>query len=171
MRIRRRGFTLVEVMVTVAIMAIVSAISFPIAHTMYLSVRLDAAGDSIRSSWADGQSHAMNEAVPYRFSYIPGTGKYRLAPDSDDYWTGGDPPARNDQDAAGPVVLAGRLPQGVFFQTNGSPATVSDDDEEADHPKSDASHEHTSTGSYQKLLVFFTRWNGHRFHAERFAER
>jgi prepilin-type N-terminal cleavage/methylation domain-containing protein len=154
MRTRRQGFTLMEVMITVAIMAIVAAVSFPVGRSMWLGVRRDSAGDSVRSSWAEGQSHAMNESRPYRFSYIPGTGNYRLAPDSDEYWTGGgSPPPSNDSEDT-TVVLAGRLPKGVFFQTNGSPAVPVSEDDGPDNPSSDASADTVNVGSYQKLIVF-----------------
>ncbi len=156
MRTRRQGFTLMEVMITVAIMAIVGAVSFPIGQSMYLGVRLDGAGDSVRGAWAEGQSHAMNESRPYRFGYIPGTGNYRLAPDTDDYWTGSGSPPPNPDSTDTTVVLAGRLPKGVFFQTNGSPAVPVSEPEGAGKPDSDASDQKVSLASYQKLIVFMS---------------
>jgi len=153
MRTRRQGFTLMEVMITVAIMAIVAAVSFPIGRGMWLGVRLDSAGDSVRSSWAEGQSHAMNESRPYRFSYVPGTGSYRLAPDSDEFWTGSSAPRSTDPEDP-TVVLAGRLPQGVFFQTEGAGATAVSEPAGPEKPGSDASDEEVNLASYQKLIVF-----------------
>jgi prepilin-type N-terminal cleavage/methylation domain-containing protein len=153
MRTRRRGFTLMEVMITVAIMAIVVAVSFPVAEGMWLGVRLDSAGDSVRSSWADGQSHAMNESKPYRFSYIPGTGNYRLAPDSDEYWSGGSTPQSTGPDDP-TVVLAGRLPRGVIFQTDGAATVAPSEPPGPENPKGEVSEDDVNVASYQKLIVF-----------------
>jgi prepilin-type N-terminal cleavage/methylation domain-containing protein len=150
----RQGFTLMEVMITVAIMAIVMAVSFPVGQSMWLGVRLDSGGDSVRASWAEGQSHAMNESRPYRFSYVPGTGNYRLAPDADEYWTGSGSPPPNTDGEDPTVVLTGRLPKGVFFQTNGAPAVPVSEPAGPENPGSDASAEEVSVASYQKLIVF-----------------
>jgi len=121
---------------------------------MWAPVRLDAAGDSIRGVWSDGQSHAMNESRPYRFSFVPGKGYYRLAPDTADYWSGGTPPRNPDSESSGPIVVEGLLPRGVVFQIDGSTHVEADEPTGPEHPGSDATGHDVSMNEYVTLAVF-----------------
>jgi prepilin-type N-terminal cleavage/methylation domain-containing protein len=114
-RQRRRAFTLMELMLTMAIMVMVAAVSYPSLDALYAGVKVDAAGDAVRAAWSQAEAHAINEGRPYRFAVMPGTGKYRVAPDSDAYWSGGgDTPASDDPDNP-PMVLEDSLPEGINF--------------------------------------------------------
>src|SRR5262245_43682984 len=104
-RQRRRAYTLVEVTLVLALMVILAAIGYPSIDAMYTGGKVEGASDSVRAAWSEAQAHAVNEGRPYRFAMIPGKGNYRLAPHSDDYWSGGTPPRSGPDDTT--IVLQG----------------------------------------------------------------
>jgi len=126
MKKRRAGASLIEIMLVMAILVIVSAITVPSLQSMYGSYKLNAGVDSVRSAWADARERAINENRPYRFSVEPDGSSYRVAPDDPAYWEGGDGP---DDDPAGRgLILEKSLPAGVRFVVNGE-GNVSPPDE------------------------------------------
>jgi prepilin-type N-terminal cleavage/methylation domain-containing protein len=118
-RQRRRGYTLLEVVLTMAIMVMLAALGYPTLDSMYTGVKVEAASDAVRAAWAEAQAHAVNEGRAYRFAVVPGKGNYRVAPDSSDYWKG-NTPTPDDPDNA-PIVLENSLPKGIVFTTDGGP--------------------------------------------------
>ena len=108
----RPSYTLLEVTLVLALLAIVTALAYPSIDGMYGHHRLTAALDEVRGAWASGRAHAIEEGTPYRFSVVLGKGNFRLAPDSPEYWEGGNPPSGNGTQA---VVITGALPRGVTF--------------------------------------------------------
>jgi prepilin-type N-terminal cleavage/methylation domain-containing protein len=114
----RRGFTLLEVTLVLAVIVLVAAMAYPSIEAMYGDVRLTAAADQIRARWADARTKAIEEGRAYRFA-VQADGKFRVAPDADDFWSGGGgtPAANtesNDPDAP-PLILEDALPKGVLF--------------------------------------------------------
>ncbi|HEX5270597.1 MAG TPA: prepilin-type N-terminal cleavage/methylation domain-containing protein, partial [Gemmataceae bacterium] len=117
----RRAYTLIEVLLVMAVIVIISAISFPAIDAMMDGVKMDGASDAVRAAWGQAQSHAVNEGRPYRFSAVPGKGNYRVAPASGEYWQGGNTPTPDDPENP-PYVLEYSLPRGVIFSVNGEMA-------------------------------------------------
>src|SRR5947209_6241409 len=122
LRQRRRAYTLMEVMMVMAVMVMLSAIGYPAIDNFYTGVKVEAASDAVRAAWSEAQAHAVNEGRPYRFSVVPGKGNYRVAPDSADYW-GGSLPTPEDPDNP-PAVIEKSLPKGIVFTTNGEPVSL-----------------------------------------------
>jgi prepilin-type N-terminal cleavage/methylation domain-containing protein len=120
----RRGFTLFEIMVVMAVLVIFAALSYPSIENMYSFYRVQAAADALRGSWAEARTRAMEEGRPYRFSVVLGKGNYRVAPDSGDYWAG-DTPAPADPNNP-PLVQSDALPKGIRFRRADTPAGDSD---------------------------------------------
>lgn len=117
---RRTGFTILEVLLVLAIMVLLSAITYPSIEAMYGDVRLNAAADQIRARWADARTQAIEEGRPYRFAVQP-DGKYRVAPDTSEFWSGGgtgDGTTPNDTDTP-PIDVEEFLPKGVKFSDGG----------------------------------------------------
>jgi prepilin-type N-terminal cleavage/methylation domain-containing protein len=115
MKNARRGYTLFEVLLVVALLVLMAAIVVPSLDAMYADYRLGAAVDGVRASWAQSRAHAMDEGRPYRFAIVPGKSNYRVGPDSADFWNGSTP---NPADPANPpLVLEDALPRGVSFTT------------------------------------------------------
>jgi prepilin-type N-terminal cleavage/methylation domain-containing protein len=122
---RRRGYTLVEITLVLALIVILGAIGYPSIDAMYAGVKVEAATDAVRGAWSEAQAHAINEGRPYRFAVVPGKGNFRVAPDSEEYW-GGSTPAYNPDDPA--IVNEGTLPTGIPFAMGGSgPPAASND--------------------------------------------
>ena len=113
-RRKRPAYTLLEVILVLAILAMVTALAYPSIDGMYGHHRLTAALDEVRGTWAAGRAHAIEEGQPYRFAVVMGKGNFRLAPDSPEYWdgSGGGAPSGNGLQ---PAVITGALPRGVSF--------------------------------------------------------
>ncbi len=124
LRQRRRGYTLMEVMMVMAVMVMLSAIGYPAIDSFYSGVKVEAASDAVRAAWSEAQARAVSEGRPYRFSVVPGKGNYRVAPDSADYWAGSVPAADDPENP--PLVLEKSLPRGIVFGSNGEGATAGD---------------------------------------------
>ena len=112
----RRGFTILEVLLVVAVMVILAAMAYPSISAMYGDLRVSAAADQVRGRWADARAKAIEEGRPYRFATQP-DGQYKLAPDTADNW-GGSTDANagdaNDPDIP-PLIVEESLPQGLKF--------------------------------------------------------
>jgi prepilin-type N-terminal cleavage/methylation domain-containing protein len=114
----RRGFTLLEVTLVLAVIVLLVAMAYPSIEAMYGDVKVTAAADQIRGRWADARTKAIEEGRPYRFSTQP-DGKFRIAPDVADFWGGGggtpsDSSTANDSDSP-PLVIEDSLPKGITF--------------------------------------------------------
>lgn len=125
---RRRGFTLLEIVLVMAIIVMFAAISFPAIEAMYADARLQGGSDSVRAAWSEAQAHAVNESRPYRFAVVPGKGNYRVAPDSAEFWNGdGGNPSSDSENPA--YVLEESMPRGMVFpEENGNVPKVSPND-------------------------------------------
>jgi type II secretion system protein H len=124
----RRGFTLLEVLLVVAVMVIMAAMAYPSIEAMYGDVRLSAAGDQIRGRWADARAKAIEEGRPYRFATQP-DGQYKIAPDTSEFWSGsGDTTETDSNDTDSPsLVVEESLPQGIKFSDESSNSSESTD--------------------------------------------
>ena len=143
---RRPAYTLLEVVLVLAVLVMITALAYPSIDGMWGHHRLTAALDEVRGTWASGRAHAIEEGQPYRFSVVLGKGNFRLAPDSPEYWDGGNPaPSGNGQQA---LVLTGALPRGVTFANgNGGNAAPGGANPDTILPS-------VSPSQYQTLAVF-----------------
>jgi Tfp pilus assembly protein FimT len=113
---RRPAYTLFELLLTTAVIAVTAAVTVPSLDAMYPGYKLNASVDAVRAAWAQGRARAIEEGRPYRFAVTPGGGDYRLAPDD----------GPSDGRPAGGFHIEDRLPQGVTF------AAAQDDGPQAD---------------------------------------
>jgi Tfp pilus assembly protein FimT len=126
---QRPAFTLLEILLVLAVLIALAAVAYPTLSAMYGDVKVKAAADNVRAAYADARSHAIEDGRPYRVSVQPGTGKFRIAPDNDTFWDGSDPSqATNNDGDAPPFINEGGLPNGIVFTgdltTGGSWSTV-----------------------------------------------
>ncbi len=122
----RRAYTLMEVMLVMAVMVMFAAIGYPAIDSLYSGVKVDAASDAVRTAWSEAKTHAVNEGRAYRFAVVPGKGNYRVAPDGSDYWSGSAPPQADPDNPA--IVLENALPKGIVFTLNDATAGPTDGD-------------------------------------------
>jgi prepilin-type N-terminal cleavage/methylation domain-containing protein len=113
-RRRRSAYTLLELLLVVAVLCLLVAVSAPSIDGMGRNLRLQAAADDVRAAWAQARARAISEGQPYRFGVITDKGDYRVAPDDPNYWNGGDPPQPTDPNNP-PLVLEKSLPKGITF--------------------------------------------------------
>ena len=126
--VSRRGYTLLELVLVLALTVVLGALIYPSYDAIVGDFRQGSAEDQVRAGWAAARAHAMNEGQPYRFCVFPERGNFRIAPDSSDYWSGGDPPAPADP-ANAPLVIDDALPVGVRFAlTQPAPGSAADGD-------------------------------------------
>jgi hypothetical protein len=101
-----------ELVCVLAIIAIITAVSYPTVLSMYGQYRLQAASDGVRASWVRARAQAVEEGQRYRFAVVPNKGNYRIAPDSPEFWSGSMPTFDPDNP---PLVFEDNLPKGIRF--------------------------------------------------------
>jgi prepilin-type N-terminal cleavage/methylation domain-containing protein len=146
----RRGYTLLEVSLVLALMVVVAAIAYPSLDAMYGDVRVTAGADAIRAAWASARAHAMNEGRSYQFAVAPGHGRYRVAPEGSDFGGGSDAVAGDADPSNPPLILEEALPKGLRFASGDAPQAAAvapgHDAGQADAP--------VDPGSWTTLVTF-----------------
>jgi len=105
---KNSGFTLVEMMIVVAIMAILFAAAIPSLHKYRQNADLKAAAQNIAADIAVLKSRAMSDRLTYRMTFNTGTATYQIgreeAPGSGSFEDIGDPKYVN-ADAGGCITM------------------------------------------------------------------
>jgi len=110
----RRGFTLFEIILVMAVLVILAGLSYPSLENMYGYYRVQAAADTLRGNWAEARTRAMEEGRPYRFAVVLGKGNFRVAPDGAEFWAGSD--AAPADSGTPPLIASDALPKGIRFR-------------------------------------------------------
>jgi Tfp pilus assembly protein FimT len=112
---KRQAFTLFELILVCALVALVAAIAWPSLDSFVADARVVAGADMVRARLAEAQARAIEEGRPYRFEILD-KNKCRVVPDSGE---AGPPPAGNGGPESDPSqgVLGGEdtLPAKVSF--------------------------------------------------------
>lgn len=112
---RRSGFTLLEVILVMAVLVVAAFLALPAIQPMIATNDLQASSDAIQARWTEMRTRAIAEGQPYRFAIQEKTGKYKIAPDTKDYW-GGDGETASVASDVPPLVVEDKLPGKVLFQ-------------------------------------------------------
>lgn len=107
----RPGYTLLEVLLVMAILVILTSVSLPSLVSMYGDTKVRGAGDEVRYAWAEARTRSIDHGVPYRFSVQFDSGTYRIAPDSQEFWNDA-----SDSEMDDGKTLVGSLPTGINFE-------------------------------------------------------
>ena len=109
----RRAYTLMEVILVMALVLVVAGISVPVIQTMMDDARQTAAIDMVRAKTAETRARAMESGVPWRLAYIPNTGVFQLAPDDSTDWESMEQPFMEKEG-----LYRDTLPKGIVFGVN-----------------------------------------------------
>lgn len=96
---RRRGYTIIEMMVVLGLLIILGAIIVPSFAGYYGNSKQRAAADVIRTRLAETRAKAMERGVPMRFAVNQTDGRIRVAPDGETFSSipADNPPAFDSQ--------------------------------------------------------------------------
>ncbi|HEX6960444.1 MAG TPA: prepilin-type N-terminal cleavage/methylation domain-containing protein [Lacipirellula sp.] len=76
----RRGMTLVELLVVLALLVVIGSIVVPVFTGSFSSVRLRRAGDQIITRWSQARARAIESGEVFQFTYTPDSGTYQVGP-------------------------------------------------------------------------------------------
>ena len=124
-RFRRRGFTLVEVLLTLCLIVVITSLAWPVLDKPFANLRLKKVADEVRAQWAGARVEAMDSGRTYVFRYVAGGDRFRIEayatvetqedPVYDDYFDGSAGGLGYTGQACQPVD--GTLPEGITFET------------------------------------------------------
>ncbi|MFO0813200.1 MAG: prepilin-type N-terminal cleavage/methylation domain-containing protein [Gemmatales bacterium] len=134
-RSHRSGFTLVELLAVVALIAITAGVALPMAAGWWKAQKLQEAIDDLRTDWIKARTLAMDDGRPYRFAIENSGRSYRIAPNELDYWTNSSssvnaPPTGDPEEPQG-TVIEKQLPDGILFQSAGDLVNLSPENTES----------------------------------------
>jgi prepilin-type N-terminal cleavage/methylation domain-containing protein len=109
----RQGYTLLEIILVLALILILASISTLPMLSMLADARQSAAGDCVRARLADARANAMAESRPWKLAFIPNTGIYQLAPEDSSEWDNTSTDVVEKED-----VIRDELPKDVVFSLN-----------------------------------------------------
>lgn len=118
---RRGGFTLLEIILVVAIVVVLVSVTYPTLNVMYEQQKLSSAADSYRAALLTARSRTIEEGQPYRVAIIPGMGNFRVAPDSDPSWGGGGTGSAGTNAGIQPYIFEGTLSKGISLSLASAP--------------------------------------------------
>jgi prepilin-type N-terminal cleavage/methylation domain-containing protein len=75
----RRGFTLIELVVVVAVLALLAAVSWPSVRGLWAKSHLQSGAKQLRAALARTRLDAMQSGTIRQFRYCPGTGRYEVS--------------------------------------------------------------------------------------------
>jgi prepilin-type N-terminal cleavage/methylation domain-containing protein len=110
--LKRPGYTLLEMMLVLALIVLLAAMAYPSIDSMYADLKVQAAADEVRAQFVQARTQAVNEGRPYRFSVVPNGDRCRISPLGGSALAG-----ESDEPAVERSILAVRtLPKGITFR-------------------------------------------------------
>jgi hypothetical protein len=107
-------------MLVVCLLVVAGALALPTIKSMQAGPRMTAATDLVRARLTDARTRAVEERRAYRFAVKEGTGDFRIAPDSPEFWDDGSGSGLPAGPGDSPLVVEGSLPETIAFDPTGS---------------------------------------------------
>lgn len=134
----KRAFTLLEILLVLAVLVLVAAIATPAIARFARTQQLRSSGDLLRGEWARARVKAMKSGRVHVFVFEPDGNRYSV-----DYWAADDEmleagdddalrPAASQTAMAADASMLSELPQGVRFLIGESLETARSAEVEAD---------------------------------------
>ena len=155
---RRTGYTLVEILLVLAIVVLISAMALPAIQRQFARRQVQSAANTVGSKLSHARIGAMRSSHVYTFQYQTGSGSFRLAPgdqpstssQSDTeancgQYDGGD----GDPDSLSPED--GTLPDGIRFLADETP----DPDEAGDAVAQNAAQSASGSDGWSDPIFFY----------------
>ena len=144
---RSRGYTLLEMLVVLAVLASLTAMSWPAVRTMLAKSALRSAAKQLRAALVEARLDAVESGAVWQFRYRPGTGRFETSAtavlDEESPAAIGDSPSgRPGKSRAREDVLAGD----VRFRESAGPAR---------RPGSTAAPETPAGAGWSEPILFF----------------
>ena len=113
----RRGFTLLEVMLVLGVLAVFASMAVPSVMRMFHQQKLTESAERVRMLAASARIRAIESGLIYQFCYEPNGSRFVVVPFESNHASG----TNGSGTAAAPVVLssraAGRMQDGIVFGT------------------------------------------------------
>ena len=109
----RHAYTLIELMLVMALIVAAAALTVPAMKAMLVDARISASGDVVRARMADTRGKAMEDGRPWKLGFIANSGVFQLAPEGSGVWGGADKdPVMQDD------LIRDELPKDIIFALN-----------------------------------------------------
>jgi len=157
---RQQGFTLIEVLLVLALLAMMAALAGPALRQPFASRRLQGAADAVRKQWCLAREQAMRFGHTYAFRFAPGSDRFRVEPQDDDASSlnsatnnvpSGDTSGLPTQDPL-PPAQEGTLPDGITFVADASPVN---DPASQPYDPDNSNGQGNSGGGWSDAILFF----------------
>ena len=122
-RSTRRGYTLLELLIVVAVMLVVASLTLPALNRPFAKSKLRDAAKQLRVALSRARLEAIRAGTPQQFRYQPGSGVYEIAARSTSEGSGFIPvplegigeESSTAEDSTCPAAARYELPEGVRF--------------------------------------------------------
>ena len=84
MKTPRLAYTLMEVVLVMAVLVMVTSLAYPFAAGWFSGQKTTSAADKVRAKLTEAKMLAQREGRAYQFSFKPNTGEWRMAPQGDE---------------------------------------------------------------------------------------
>ncbi|HTQ38114.1 MAG TPA: prepilin-type N-terminal cleavage/methylation domain-containing protein [Pirellulales bacterium] len=118
-RYLRSGFTLVELMLVLAVLAVFAAMAWPSIHRAYESVLLKDAAQQVQAAFGHARVQAMTSGVSQVFHFEQGTSQYTISALQDDT-AATESDSTSDSTAVSTMTLGGNSPAASAGTSNAS---------------------------------------------------